>query len=59
LLQQQTTLPASGQPQFADQLLVASLTAGRTGNPRHQSFRVGYWKVELQQSQQTWHQSPE
>jgi hypothetical protein len=64
LLQQQATFPPPGQPQLADQLLVSGFASGRAGNPRYQftighTFRVGYWKVEMQQTLQTGHQSIE
>ncbi len=41
LLQQQTPLASAAQAQFAHQLLVSGLAAGRAGNPRHQ-FPIGH-----------------
>ena len=49
LLEQQAPLAPAAQAEFAHQLLVSGLLAGRAGDPRHQftighRLRVGYWQ---------------
>jgi len=36
LFEEQTAFPAAAEAQFAHQLLVSGLAAGRAGNPRHE-----------------------